>query len=67
MQEKVSKEGPEVRAMTAQWEPLLSRILWDRPKGTIQFFQTKTPLRVSYPRMFKPGPMFTEATTAKLW
>lgn len=46
--EKVSKEGPEIRAVTVAWKPLLSRILWDVPKGTIQFFsQTKVLLRVN--------------------
>ena len=47
--EKVSKEGPKVRAVTVPWEPLLSRILWEVSKGTIQFFfQTKAFLSPVY-------------------
>lgn len=67
--EKVSKEGPKVRAVTVPWEPLLSRILWEVSKGTIQyFFQTKALLRASYTRtQYKPGSTFTEAMTATLW
>ena len=54
--EKVSKEGPKVRAVTVPWEPLLSTILWEVVKGTIQFFfQTKALLSPVYQDTVQTG------------